>query len=63
MTIETLQVIPAVEAADQAAEAVVPEMVFMVRDPDKGGMGMTRLMVPAAEVSNYEAAGWYRPEE
>lgn len=63
MTNETMQAPPAVEESGQANETMMPEMVLMIRDPDKGGLGLTRLMVPATEISNYQAAGWFQPEE
>lgn len=38
--------------------------VLMVRDMDKvPGLGMTRMLVPAAEVESYEKAGWIVADE
>ena len=34
--------------------------VFMTRDPDKGGLGITSANVPADEVPNWESAGWVK---
>ena len=33
--------------------------VLMVRDPRQGGKGVVKMLVPAADVANYKAAGWF----
>ncbi len=51
------------EAAEQQPEAAEKKLVFMTRDPNKGGLGIASANVPADEVSNWEAAGWEKAAE
>lgn len=51
------------EAIPTAPEAVEKKLVFMTRDPNKGGLGIASANVPADEVPNWEAAGWEKVAE
>lgn len=50
-------------SSEQQPEAVEKKMVFMTRDPGKGGLGITTANVPTDEVPNWEAAGWEKVAE
>ena len=42
-----------------AAPQAAPQAdVLMVRDPRKGGHGVTKMAVPAGQVEDFKAAGW-----
>ena len=49
-----------VPAASLPVDAVKAPDVLMVRGPGAKGHGVTKAMVPAAEVENYAKAGWHR---
>ena len=49
---------PDIFAAPIPENQAVEAHILMQRDPDKGGLGMTKAVVPASEVANWQAAGW-----
>lgn len=43
----------------EAAPVIQAGEVLMTRDPKRGGKGVVKMLVPAGEVANYKAAGWF----
>lgn len=39
-----------------------PTRILMRRDPDRGGLGVTRMFVPLDEVELFEKSGWFKDE-
>ena len=53
---------PDTEQAETPVVEISSALVFMTRDPDKGGLGITSANVPADEVPDWEAAGWVKAD-